>query len=43
MEFASAEDRDYYVDTDPVHQEFKDSVGGLVANAIVVDFSNGVY
>lgn len=43
MEFNSAEDRDYYVRTDPAHQAFVKSIGGLVEKAIVVDFSNGVY
>ncbi|KAJ3544301.1 hypothetical protein NM208_g3130 [Fusarium decemcellulare] len=43
VEFNSAEDRDYYVKTDPAHQDFIKSIGGLVEKAIVVDFSNGVY
>ncbi|KAL7807117.1 dabb domain-containing protein [Trichoderma aethiopicum] len=43
VEFNSAEDRDYYVRTDPAHQAFVKSIGGLVEKAIVVDFSNGVY
>ncbi|KAL7952184.1 dabb domain-containing protein [Trichoderma compactum] len=43
VEFASAEDRDYYVTTDPAHQAFVKSIGGLVEKAIVVDFSDGVY
>ncbi|KAF5651750.1 Stress responsive A B barrel domain protein [Fusarium sp. NRRL 25303] len=41
--FESAEDRDYYVKTDPAHQTFIAQVGGLVERAIVVDFTNGVY
>ncbi|KAF9768374.1 hypothetical protein IL306_014343 [Fusarium sp. DS 682] len=43
VEFHCAEDRDYYVKTDPAHQAFVKSIGGLVEKAIVVDFSNGVY
>ncbi|KAL6693258.1 hypothetical protein J3F84DRAFT_76035 [Trichoderma pleuroticola] len=42
-EFASAEDRDYYITTDPVHQEFIKSIGGLLEKAVVIDFSDGVY
>lgn len=42
-EFSTAEDRDYYVDTDPAHQKFKESIGGLIDKAIVVDFTNGIY
>lgn len=43
VEFSSAEDRDYYVKTDPAHQAFVKSIGDLVEKAIVVDFTNGVY
>ncbi|EHK16098.1 uncharacterized protein TRIVIDRAFT_65083 [Trichoderma virens Gv29-8] len=42
-EFSSAEDRDYYVKTDPVHQAFVKSLGGLIDKAVVVDFNDGVY
>ncbi|KAM7199727.1 hypothetical protein V8F20_005597 [Naviculisporaceae sp. PSN 640] len=42
-EFVSAEDRDYYVKTDPAHQAFVKSIGGLVEKAIVVDFIDGIY
>ncbi|KAK3897228.1 dabb-domain-containing protein [Staphylotrichum tortipilum] len=42
-EFSSAEDRDYYVTTDPVHQAFVKSIGDVVEKAVVVDFSNTVY
>ncbi|EWG39682.1 hypothetical protein FVEG_15058 [Fusarium verticillioides 7600] len=41
--FESAEDRDYYVKTDPAHQAFIAKVGSVVEKAIVVDFMNGVY
>ncbi|KAH0494658.1 hypothetical protein TgHK011_008249 [Trichoderma gracile] len=43
VEFNSAEDRDYYVKTDPAHQAFVKSIDGLVEKAIVVDFSDRVY
>ena len=42
-EFASAQDRDYYVNTDPTHRAFVNSIDGLVEKAIVVDFIDGVY
>ncbi|KAL6793652.1 hypothetical protein GGI42DRAFT_333576 [Trichoderma sp. SZMC 28013] len=42
-EFASAEDRDYYVTTDPAHLEFVKSLGGILEKAVVLDFSDGVY
>ncbi|KAF5020121.1 hypothetical protein F66182_7853 [Fusarium sp. NRRL 66182] len=41
--FNSAEDRDYYVNTDPAHQEFVGHIRGIVDKVIVVDFSDGVY
>lgn len=43
MEFATAEDREYYVSSDPTHQEFVKSLGGIIEKAQVVDFANGVY
>ncbi|KAK0622819.1 stress responsive A/B barrel domain-containing protein [Immersiella caudata] len=43
VEFASAEDRDYYVDKDPSHKAFVKSIEGLVEKVVVVDFSEGVY
>ncbi|KAL7931670.1 hypothetical protein V8C35DRAFT_309202 [Trichoderma chlorosporum] len=43
VEFASAEDRDYYVTTDPAHRDFVKTLGGIVDKGIVVDFSDGVY
>ncbi|KAF5008535.1 hypothetical protein FDECE_5191 [Fusarium decemcellulare] len=43
VEFSSAEDRDYYVKTDPAHQDFSKSIRHLVEKVIVVDFANGVY
>ena len=41
-EFVSAEDRDYYVTTDPVHRGFVESIGAVVEKAVVVDFVDGV-
>ncbi|KAF2843307.1 hypothetical protein M501DRAFT_76884 [Patellaria atrata CBS 101060] len=43
MDFESVEDRDYYVNQDPVHQEFKDIAGKILEKAQVVDFANGVF
>ncbi|KAF7553319.1 hypothetical protein G7Z17_g3718 [Cylindrodendrum hubeiense] len=43
VEFSTAEDRDYYVKTDPAHQAFIKTIGALVDKAIVVDFADGVY
>lgn len=42
VEFASVADRDYYVASDPVHQEFVKSLDGLVERAQVVDFTPSV-
>jgi hypothetical protein len=43
VDFRSAEDRDYYVKTDPAHQAFVASLGGLVNKLVVLDFIDGVY
>ncbi|OGM49492.1 hypothetical protein ABOM_001728 [Aspergillus bombycis] len=43
VEFASAEDRDYYAKEDPVHLAFGASLGSIVAQVQVVDIENGVY
>lgn len=43
VEFASAEDRDYYVLKDPVHQAFVRSLDGIVEKAQVIDFTDGVF
>jgi len=43
VDFASVEDRDYYVDRDPSHDAFKESIGDLVENVIVVDFTDGTF
>jgi hypothetical protein len=41
MEFAGAEDRDYYVHKDPAHDEFKKSLGPVLDKVQVVDFHDG--
>ncbi|KAL9136277.1 MAG: hypothetical protein Q9175_002508 [Cornicularia normoerica] len=43
VEFASEEDRKYYVEEDPAHLEFKKSLKELVERAGVVDYTPGVY
>ncbi|KAF4450969.1 stress responsive a b barrel domain containing [Fusarium albosuccineum] len=43
VEFSSADDRDYYVKTDPAHKAFSKSIRDLVEKVIVVDFTNRVY
>ena len=43
VEFASAEDRDYYVHKDPVHQAFVRSLDGVIEKAQAVDYTPGVY
>ncbi|KAL2022811.1 hypothetical protein VTK56DRAFT_4627 [Thermocarpiscus australiensis] len=43
VEFASAEDRDYYVTKDPAHLAFAKSLEGLLEKATVVDFIDGEY
>ena len=36
--FRNAEERDYYLDTDPAHQAFKAMIIDKVADAVVYDF-----
>ncbi|KAF6221485.1 hypothetical protein HO133_002341 [Letharia lupina] len=43
VEFASEEDRKYYVEEDPAHLEFKKSLKGVVERVGVVDYTPGVY
>jgi hypothetical protein len=43
VEFHTTEDRQYYLDTDPAHQKFKESIGALVDKVVVVDFTDGAY
>lgn len=42
-EFASEDDRQYYLDKDPAHLDFVKSLAGVVAKVHVVDFSPGVF
>ena len=43
MEFESVEDRDYYVNDDPTHNEFKKLAATAVKRAVVIDFIDGVF
>lgn len=43
VEFANAEDRDYYVQKDPAHQDFVRSLDGLIEKAQAIDFTDRVY
>ncbi|KAH8172644.1 stress responsive a/B barrel domain-containing protein [Sarocladium implicatum] len=42
-EFASLEDRDYYVTSDPAHQSFVKIAGEVLEKAIVVDYTQGSF
>lgn len=42
-EFQNAEDRDYYVNKDPVHVEFANSLAGVVKDARVLDYEPGKF
>ncbi|KAM0790631.1 hypothetical protein ACM66B_004493 [Microbotryomycetes sp. NB124-2] len=41
--FANAQDRDYYLDTDPAHVEFKSSLSGKIADVFVFDYDLGTF
>ncbi|CAI6338187.1 unnamed protein product [Periconia digitata] len=43
LTFASNEDRDFYVNDDPVHKAFKDAAGPYLEKAVVVDFQESVF
>ena len=43
VEFASKEDRDYYVSKDPVHQEFVKKNSPSFDDVRVIDYEKGVY
>lgn len=43
IEFASTQDRDYYVSQDPAHRKLKQSMSSLVENVVVVDWENGQF
>ncbi|KAG8156405.1 hypothetical protein KVR01_013746 [Diaporthe batatas] len=41
VEFASTQDRDYYVTQDPAHQKLRKRISSLVQDVVVVDWENG--
>lgn len=42
--FANVEDRDYYLDHDPVHQDFKNfALSSGVSKGVVLDFDEGQF
>ncbi|KAK0710188.1 hypothetical protein B0T26DRAFT_679493 [Lasiosphaeria miniovina] len=43
MEFASAEDRDYYTATDPSHQAFAKLAYPFLDKVLVVDFTDALF
>ncbi|POS74907.1 stress responsive A/B barrel domain-containing protein [Diaporthe helianthi] len=43
VEFASTQDRDYYVTQDPAHQQLKKSISSLVQRVVVVDWEKGQF
>ncbi|KAN0077857.1 hypothetical protein V8E54_006161 [Elaphomyces granulatus] len=43
VEFENVEDRDYYVQHDPAHRAFVQSLDGVMKKVQVIDFSNGVF
>lgn len=42
-EFATAEDRDYYVAKDPVHMDFVQSLDGKIKTVRAIDFEPGKF
>lgn len=43
FEFESAEDRDYYVNSDPAHLAFVRSLDGIIEKVQVIDFTPSVF
>ncbi|GJN71327.1 hypothetical protein PLICBS_005390 [Purpureocillium lilacinum] len=43
VEFDSVEDRDYYVQRDPMHKAFVESMLPKLEKAQIIDFSPGVF
>lgn len=43
LRFHSKEDRDYYVNDDPVHRAFKEAAAPVIESAQVIDFLEGVF
>jgi hypothetical protein len=43
MEFASAQDREYYLEADPARLAFLKNIEGRIERAVAVDFDSGVF
>jgi hypothetical protein len=43
VEFANQEDRDYYVQKDPAHQEFIKSLDVVIEKAQIIDLTGSVF
>lgn len=43
VEFASEADRDYYLERDPAHRAFVESIGDLMSGIGVFDYEPGVF
>ncbi|GAB1320945.1 Stress responsive A/B barrel domain-containing protein [Madurella fahalii] len=43
VQFANLNDREYYVEHDPAHQDFKKEIEPLVKKVTVLDFTNGSF
>ncbi|KAK3380495.1 stress responsive A/B barrel domain-containing protein [Lasiosphaeria ovina] len=43
MQFATADERNYYLEKDPAHQKFKKEVEPIVQKVTVVDFTAGTF
>jgi hypothetical protein len=43
LQFESIEDRDYYVNKDPIHAAFKKEAASVMEKAQVVDFTDGMF
>jgi hypothetical protein len=43
VEFENEEDRKYYLEKDPAHLAFVESIGSVLKKAQVVDFTVGVF
>jgi hypothetical protein len=41
--FKSIEDRDYYIEEDPVHTQLKEFIGPYIADLRVVDYQIGTF
>ncbi|KAF1817163.1 hypothetical protein P152DRAFT_387627, partial [Eremomyces bilateralis CBS 781.70] len=42
-EFKSVEDRDYYVNNDPAHSKFKETLGQVFEKAQVIGFTDRTF